>query len=248
MHEPLACCQSLSQPRTSPSGTTVHHHQAPHGLSSWHAPAINCTEPRCHQPAVLSPCHRHLHSQPQATPAAHPAGTWHPLITPYHSSAAPAPAAGYSVLQGPSTSMVRPHPAVWRLVHGVLVAYTLFLVWLLFQDVSDARAFLKVRGAGGCWAGLMADECAGGMASWWARAFLRVSCWAAGLLGCWAAGLLGWLPLSSGQSQKHSCGLSACRVPSPCRMPGPCLQGIGEALRGWTMYWQCAWHRLCLHF
>eukprot|EP00877_Chromochloris_zofingiensis_P010042 jgi/Chrzof1/5291/Cz15g21020.t1 len=50
---------------------------------------------------------------------------------------------GYSVVQGPRTSMVRPHPAVWRLVHGVLVVYVLFLVWLLFQSVHDARQFLK---------------------------------------------------------------------------------------------------------
>lgn len=41
--------------------------------------------------------------------------------------------AGYSTVQGPSTSMVRPHPAVWRLVHGVVVSYLLLLVWLLFQ-------------------------------------------------------------------------------------------------------------------
>lgn len=52
---------------------------------------------------------------------------------------------GYSVLQGPMTSLVRPHPAVWRFIHGVLVCYLLFLVFLLFQDVHDARQFLKVR-------------------------------------------------------------------------------------------------------
>ncbi len=52
---------------------------------------------------------------------------------------------GYAVVQGPRTSMVRPHPAVWRLVHGVLVVYVLFLVWMLFQNVHDARQFLKVR-------------------------------------------------------------------------------------------------------
>ena len=55
------------------------------------------------------------------------------------------------------TSLVRPHPAVWRFIHGVLVCYLLFLVFLLFQDVHDARQFLKVpppqgigyRGTGG---------------------------------------------------------------------------------------------------
>ena len=39
--------------------------------------------------------------------------------------------------------MVRPHPAFWRLVHGVLVCYLLFIVYLLFQTVDDARQFLK---------------------------------------------------------------------------------------------------------
>jgi hypothetical protein len=41
--------------------------------------------------------------------------------------------------------MARPHPAVWRLVHGVLVAYVLLLVFLLFQSAGDARRFLRVR-------------------------------------------------------------------------------------------------------
>lgn len=41
--------------------------------------------------------------------------------------------------------MVRPHPAVWRFIHGVLMAYFLLLVFLLFQDVSYARQFLRVR-------------------------------------------------------------------------------------------------------
>lgn len=53
---------------------------------------------------------------------------------------------GYSVVQGPRTSMVRPHPAVWRLVHGVAVLYVMALVWLLFQTVHDARQALKVGG------------------------------------------------------------------------------------------------------
>jgi hypothetical protein len=53
--------------------------------------------------------------------------------------------AGYSVVQGPRTSMVRPHPALWRLVHGAAVVYVLLLVWLLFQTAHDARQFMKVR-------------------------------------------------------------------------------------------------------
>ena len=41
--------------------------------------------------------------------------------------------------------MVRPHPAVWRFIHGVLVCYLLSLVFLLFQDVGSARQLLRVR-------------------------------------------------------------------------------------------------------
>lgn len=51
---------------------------------------------------------------------------------------------GYSIVQGPQTSMVRPHPAVWRLVHGITMVYMLGLVWLLFQTRDDARVFLRV--------------------------------------------------------------------------------------------------------
>lgn len=43
--------------------------------------------------------------------------------------------------------MVRPHPAVWRTIHGVLVLYVLLLVFLVFQDIHDARAFLTVSSA-----------------------------------------------------------------------------------------------------
>ncbi|KAF8065960.1 PSS2 [Scenedesmus sp. PABB004] len=50
---------------------------------------------------------------------------------------------GYSVVQGPATSMVRPHPAVWRLVHGAAVLYVLGLVVMLFQSADGARALLK---------------------------------------------------------------------------------------------------------
>lgn len=40
--------------------------------------------------------------------------------------------------------MVRPHPAVWRIVHGMIIIYLLALVFLLFQNVGDARQLLKV--------------------------------------------------------------------------------------------------------
>lgn len=41
--------------------------------------------------------------------------------------------------------MVRPHPGLWRLVHGVIVVYLLALVFLLFQNVDDARQLFRVR-------------------------------------------------------------------------------------------------------
>ena len=52
--------------------------------------------------------------------------------------------AGYSTVQGPSSPLVRPHPAVWRLIHGIIVLYLISLIFLLFQDAHDARLFLKV--------------------------------------------------------------------------------------------------------
>ena len=41
--------------------------------------------------------------------------------------------------------MVRPHPAVWRVIHGTVIIYLLVLVFLLFQNVGDARQMLRVR-------------------------------------------------------------------------------------------------------
>jgi hypothetical protein len=81
---------------------------------------------------------RTLTAQPPADPPPPPPAPRRP----------PPPAPGYSVVQGPRTSMVRPHPAAWRLVHGMLVAYVLLLVFLLFQNVDDARQFLRVRRRG----------------------------------------------------------------------------------------------------
>jgi len=51
----------------------------------------------------------------------------------------------YSALQGPDTHMVRPHPAVWKVMHGLFVLYLLFLVFLLCQETTDARMVLQVR-------------------------------------------------------------------------------------------------------
>ena len=39
----------------------------------------------------------------------------------------------YSTLQGPDTHMSRPHPAIWKVMHGLFVLYMLFLVFLLCQ-------------------------------------------------------------------------------------------------------------------
>ena len=49
----------------------------------------------------------------------------------------------YSAIQGPETHMIRSHPAVWKIIHGMFVLYLLFLVFLLCQDTYDARAVLK---------------------------------------------------------------------------------------------------------
>ncbi|GAA0142327.1 hypothetical protein Leryth_024554 [Lithospermum erythrorhizon] len=49
----------------------------------------------------------------------------------------------YCLLQAPSTILIRPHPAVWRLVHGFAVIYLVALTFLLFQSRDDARQFMK---------------------------------------------------------------------------------------------------------
>ncbi|XP_031114265.1 CDP-diacylglycerol--serine O-phosphatidyltransferase 1-like [Ipomoea triloba] len=49
----------------------------------------------------------------------------------------------YSLLQAPSTILIRPHPAIWRLVHGMAVIYLVSLTFLLFQNRDDARQFMK---------------------------------------------------------------------------------------------------------
>lgn len=49
----------------------------------------------------------------------------------------------YSLLQAPSTVLIRPHPAIWRLVHGMAVIYLVALTFLLFQKRDDARQFMK---------------------------------------------------------------------------------------------------------
>jgi len=39
--------------------------------------------------------------------------------------------------------LIRPHPAVWRLVHGLAVVYLVAITFLLFQNRDDARQFMK---------------------------------------------------------------------------------------------------------
>ncbi|XP_020680180.2 CDP-diacylglycerol--serine O-phosphatidyltransferase 1 isoform X2 [Dendrobium catenatum] len=49
----------------------------------------------------------------------------------------------YCLLQAPSTILIRPHPSVWRLVHGLAVVYLVALTFLLFQNRDDARKFMR---------------------------------------------------------------------------------------------------------
>lgn len=49
----------------------------------------------------------------------------------------------YCLLQAPSTILIRPHPAIWRVVHGMAVIYLVALTFLLFQNRDDARQFMK---------------------------------------------------------------------------------------------------------
>ncbi|CAK9151288.1 unnamed protein product [Ilex paraguariensis] len=49
----------------------------------------------------------------------------------------------YCLLQAPSTILIRPHPAIWRLVHGMAIVYLVSLTFLLFQNRDDARQFMK---------------------------------------------------------------------------------------------------------
>lgn len=49
----------------------------------------------------------------------------------------------FGVTQTPDGVFRRPHPAFWRLIMCMSIVYELGLVWLLFQNVSDARAVMK---------------------------------------------------------------------------------------------------------
>ncbi|GAB2296998.1 heat shock protein Pss1 [Dionaea muscipula] len=49
----------------------------------------------------------------------------------------------YCLLQAPSMVLIRPHPAIWGLVHGMAVIYLVALTFLLFQNRYVARQFMK---------------------------------------------------------------------------------------------------------
>ncbi|GER29917.1 phosphatidylserine synthase [Striga asiatica] len=49
----------------------------------------------------------------------------------------------YCLFQAPSPVLIRPHPAIWRLVHGMAVIYLVALTFLLFQKRDDARQFMR---------------------------------------------------------------------------------------------------------
>ena len=46
--------------------------------------------------------------------------------------------------------MVNPHPAFWRVVHGIMVVYILFLASLLVLDLEEARAVFRALIPGVC--------------------------------------------------------------------------------------------------
>ncbi|KAI8349253.1 PSS-domain-containing protein [Mortierella sp. GBAus27b] len=49
----------------------------------------------------------------------------------------------FGMLQFRDSLLLRPHPALWRVVLSLGVVYQLFLVFLLFQNKHDARTFFK---------------------------------------------------------------------------------------------------------
>ena len=53
-----------------------------------------------------------------------------------------------SVLAFPNGPFTRPHPAVWRVVFGISVLYFLFLVFLAFLNIEQARNVLDWIGPG----------------------------------------------------------------------------------------------------
>jgi hypothetical protein len=50
----------------------------------------------------------------------------------------------FSMLQFRDGPFIRPHPAFWRIMLGVNLAYELALVFLLFQDLDSARKMMML--------------------------------------------------------------------------------------------------------
>ncbi|KAK7099328.1 hypothetical protein V1264_003479 [Littorina saxatilis] len=49
----------------------------------------------------------------------------------------------FGVIHTPDGPFIRPHPALWRLILCLSIVYELTLVFLLFQNVNDARQLLR---------------------------------------------------------------------------------------------------------
>jgi phosphatidylserine synthase 2 len=49
----------------------------------------------------------------------------------------------FASVQYPDTLIKRPHPVFWRILLGALTLYILFMVYVLFQPLNDARKIFK---------------------------------------------------------------------------------------------------------
>ena len=49
----------------------------------------------------------------------------------------------YFAVQSRDNLLVRPHPFVWRMVHGQAVLYSMLLVAMATQDAEDVRSVVK---------------------------------------------------------------------------------------------------------
>jgi phosphatidylserine synthase 2 len=49
----------------------------------------------------------------------------------------------FASVQYPDTLIKRPHPVFWRVLLGLLSIYNLFMVFLLFQPLNEARRIFK---------------------------------------------------------------------------------------------------------
>jgi hypothetical protein len=52
--------------------------------------------------------------------------------------------ATYAATQFKDSLMVRPHPMLWRIIHGVAVVYLLTMVFLAMQTLSNARVLVRL--------------------------------------------------------------------------------------------------------